>query len=78
MTAQTLIPQTPTVKVETKPPSSAALPKPPGQDSLARAYWGDLLTIGLWLFCFAVMAGMNLVEAVKRILFFLFGTPSPP
>jgi hypothetical protein len=75
MTTHALIPQAPSGKVETKPAPSTTAPQKPIQDARARAYWGDRFTIKFWLFCFAVMAGMNLVEAVHRIFLYLFGTP---
>jgi hypothetical protein len=74
MATHVQIAQLSTGNVETKPARSAA-PHKPLQDSRARAYWGDRFTIKFWLFCFAVMAGMNLVEAFHRIMLYLLGTP---
>jgi hypothetical protein len=79
MTPQAVIAQTPTAKkVESNAVSSAAAPQKAVQHPRARAYWGDRFTIRFWLFCFAVMAGMNLIEAVHRMILFLLGTPSSP
>lgn len=78
MTAHTLIPPAPSGDVETKPESSPAALQKTAQVSPARAYWGDRLTIKFWLFCFALMAAMNLVEAAHRFMLYLFGSPSSP
>jgi hypothetical protein len=75
MTANAVIPQAPSGKVDAIPATPAAAPQKPIQYARARAYWGDRLTIRFWLFCFAVMAGMNLIEAVHRMLLFFFQAP---
>jgi hypothetical protein len=78
MTAHTVIPPSPSSKVETKPASAPVAPQKAAPLTPPRAYWGDRFTIKFWLFCFAAMAAMTLVEAVHRFLLYLFGNPSSP
>jgi hypothetical protein len=44
----------------------------------SQVYWGDRLTLKFWLFCFALMAAMHLVEALHRLVLFLLGNPRSP
>ncbi len=75
MTVHAVLPQATSGTVATKLVPSVAAPQKPMREPRARAYWGDRLTIRFWLFCFAVMAGMNLIEAVHRMLLFFSRTP---
>jgi hypothetical protein len=62
--------------IEARPPSKPTAPSaPPKEEQLAepRAYWGDRLTIKFWLFCFALMFGITLVEALRSFVLFLLG-----
>lgn len=79
MTAQTTLSQ----KAPEKPgPKQSVLPTsaPPkaAPDTRTRAYWGDRWTLVFWLFCFALMAAMNLFEAVHRLFLYLFGSSPAP
>lgn len=78
MTAQAVIPQAPPGKVETKPAASPQAPQKAVPQARPSVYWGDRFTIRFFLFCFGLMAAMNLVEAVHRfVLYVLGGSPSP-
>jgi hypothetical protein len=79
MTAQTMLAPNAPVKTETKQPALA--PVQPQKTALAsppRAYWGDRWTLVFWLCCFAIMAGMNLVEGIRSLVHYLFGSAPPP
>lgn len=74
MTAQTKLPPIPPVSPETKPSASPKEAKVSGSP----VYWGDRLALKIWLFCFALMLAMNLVEAIHRFVLFLMGRSSAP
>jgi hypothetical protein len=79
MTAQTTLPPKLPGKTESKP--SAAAPVEPQKTPPVfppRAYWGDRWTVVFWLCCFALMAGMNLVEAIRSFILYLMGNSPPP
>jgi hypothetical protein len=78
MTAQAVIPQAPSGKVETKPTSSPKAPQQAVPEARPSVYWGDRFTIRFWLFCFALMTAMNLVDAVHRFVLYVLGTPLSP
>jgi hypothetical protein len=79
MTAPTTLVPKPPVRKEPEP--SAAAPaelSTTAPVSRPRAYWGDRWTLVFWLCCFAIMAGMNVVEAVRNfILYLVGGSPLP-
>jgi len=79
MTAQTTLSQTPPRKIGSEQPAATptALQKT-AVSSQAKAYWGDRWTIRFWLFCFASLAARNLIEAVHRLVLYLFGNASSP
>lgn len=46
--------------------------------SSPHVYWSDRMALVFWLFCFALLLAMNLVEAVHRFILFLMArSPSP-
>lgn len=79
MTTQTTL--SPKLPEKTEAKSSAATPPPPPHIAPvvpAQAYWGDRWTLLFWLFCFALMAGMNLFEAIHRFVRYLVeNSPCP-
>jgi hypothetical protein len=79
MTAQSTLSKKLPEKLETKQATSAPVaPQKAAPDTRTRAYWGDRWTFIFWLCCFALMAGMNLVEAVRNFVLYLFGGSTPP
>lgn len=74
MTAQSVLSPASAVKREPKSEASSLAIRKPVQQAKPRAYWGDRWTIGFWLFCFALMAGINLVEAVYRFVVYIFAS----
>jgi hypothetical protein len=79
MSALTTLDPKPPVRTEPEP--SAAAPVEPSAivaASQTRAYWGDRWTLIFWLCCFAIMAGMNLVEAVRNFVVYLIGSSPAP
>ena len=78
MSTQTVLlaPPVPTIELRT-----TSRPSPPvGETKRAKpaVYWGDRFTIHFWLVCFALMAGMNLVEVYRWLVFMVWGgTPTP-
>ncbi|MHB1423712.1 MAG: hypothetical protein ACYC3I_11065 [Gemmataceae bacterium] len=78
MNTQTKLPRTPPGNSEARPQSRPAAP-PKDADALgSKVYWGDRLTFKFWLFCFGLMAAINLVEALHRFVLFLMGRPPAP
>jgi hypothetical protein len=74
MTAQTVLSPVSAVKRESKAEASSLAIRKSVEQAKPRAYWGDRWTICFWLFCFALMAAINLVEAVYRFVVSLFGS----
>ncbi len=79
MTAQTTLAPKAPAKTETKQPALA----PSKSQEIApvsqpRAYWGDRWTFVFWLCCFAIMAGMNLVEGIRSLVQYLIGSAASP
>ena len=74
MTAKAVFSPASAAKREFKAESSSIAVRKPVEQDKSRAYWGDRFTILFWLCCFALMAAMNLVEAVHRFVVYLFGS----
>lgn len=74
MTAQSVLSPASAVKRESKSEASSLTIRKPVEQAKPRAYWGDRFTIRFWLFCFALMAAINLVEAGYRFVVYLFGS----
>lgn len=74
MTAQTVLSPASAVKRESKSEASSLAICMPVEQAKPRAYWGDRWTICFWLFCFALMAAINLVEAAYRFVVYIFGS----
>jgi hypothetical protein len=78
MTAKTELPAPPPVSPETRPASRSRTAGKNAEEAGPRAYWGDRLTLKFWLFCFAVMLAMNVLDALQRFIRFLLnGAPAP-
>lgn len=79
MTVQTTLSKKLPEKPETKQsPLPPVAPQKAATDSQARAYWGDRWALVFWLCCFALMAAMILVEAVRSFVLYLVGSSPPP
>jgi hypothetical protein len=79
MTARSTLAPKPPVKTEPEPSTAAPVePRITTPVSRVRAYWGDRWTLVFWLCCFAIMAGMNLIEAVRNLILYLTGGSSSP
>jgi hypothetical protein len=78
VSTQTKLLRTSPKEPETQPQSPPAATENAVQSSRQKTYWGDRLTLKIWLLCFGLMLAMNLVEAIHQIILFLIGRfPAP-
>lgn len=78
MTAQTKPPRMPPVRHKAQPDSLPSASTKEAKVAGLAVYWGDRLTLKLWLFCFGLMFAMNLVEPLHRLVLLLTGrSPAP-
>jgi hypothetical protein len=78
VSTQTQSPHMPLANIETRPQTTPSTPAKTAEPAKPSSYWGDRLTILFWLFCFAVMLGINVIEAVQQMVLYVINRFAAP
>jgi hypothetical protein len=68
----------PSVTPEAWPESKSPTPTKETKVAGRGVYWGDRLTLNLWLLCFGMMLAINLFELFQWFVLFLLGRSPVP